>query len=69
MAYLDPVTGNILVQAILAGCAALALGYHRIKVFLGSLFGKKKEPEKKSDEQTQKDEAEKGSEVPPQPGA
>jgi hypothetical protein len=50
LAYLDPVTGNLLVQAVLAGLAAIALGYHRLKAYLGSLFGKKTESEPKSEE-------------------
>ena len=50
LAYLDPVTGNLLVQAVLAGLAAIALGYHQLKAYLGSLFGKKTKTEPKSEE-------------------
>lgn len=42
LAYIDPITGNILVQAVLVVAAGVAVGYHRVKSYLGSLFGRKK---------------------------
>ena len=62
LAYLDPVTGNLLVQAVLAGLAAIALGYHQLKAYLGSLFGKKTKTEPKSEEKP----AEQPPEQPPE---
>lgn len=56
LAYLDPVTGNILVQALLAAFAGIALSYHRLKIWFQGLFGKKTEREKKVEEkQTQQE--------------
>lgn len=51
-AYLDPVTGNIIVQAVLAGVAALAVAYGSIKARLQSLFGKKVSTEESNEGKT-----------------
>jgi len=43
-AYLDPGTGSIILQGIIAGVAAfgtvVSLNYHRLKAKLSKLFGK-----------------------------
>jgi hypothetical protein len=73
LAYLDPVTGNILVQAVLAAFAALALGYHRLKLYVQKLFGKggsqPPEEEKKEQNAPEKSDAreEEGAKTPPLP--
>lgn len=58
LAYLDPVTGNLLVQAFLAAVAALALGYHRVRLFFQRLFGKKDPEAEKSKAEGAKDRRE-----------
>ena len=48
LAYLDPGTGSIILQGLLAGIAAVAAAgsifWHRIKTRLTSLFPRKKSP-------------------------
>jgi len=57
-AYLDPGTGSIILQSLLAGIAVaigvLRLYWHRFKTFLGSLTGSADEPPAQTNtEQTQ----------------
>ena len=52
LAYIDPATGSVLVQVLLAGLAAAAVGFERFKQALGRVFGKKKPVEPK-EEQTE----------------
>lgn len=44
-AYLDPGTGSVIVQAVVAGVVAVGFfvktQWHRLTTFVGSLFGKK----------------------------
>jgi len=46
-AYLDPATGSMIIQAVLAvvAAAAVSIGIYwaRVKVFLSNLFGRKKD--------------------------
>lgn len=35
-AYLDPVTGNIVVQALMVAAAAIAVSYHKVKAYINS---------------------------------
>jgi len=46
-AYLDPATGSMIIQAVIAivAAAAVSIGIYwgRLKVFLGGLFGRKKD--------------------------
>lgn len=50
-AYLDPVTGNLIVQAVLAGVAALAVAYSNLKTRIQAMFGKKSEESAKEESQ------------------
>ena len=53
-AYLDPGTGNIIIQAILAFIAAtittLSFYWTKVKIFLSKLFKKNKEDKKENSE-------------------
>lgn len=40
-AYLDPVTGNILVQALMVAAAAIAVSYHKVKAYINSKLGRR----------------------------
>jgi len=46
-AYIDPATGSMIIQAVLAlvAAAAVSIGIYwgRVKVFLAGLFGRKKD--------------------------
>ena len=46
-AYLDPATGSVVVQAVLAALAGVALFFHKVKAGFYRLFGIKKKPEEK----------------------
>lgn len=35
-AYLDPVTGNIVVQALMVAAAAIAVSFHKVKAYINS---------------------------------
>lgn len=62
--YLDPVTGNIIIQVLLAGAAAVAVTYNNLKTRVQAMMGKKNA---KKDEPAKKDE---GSEdKPAEPGS
>jgi hypothetical protein len=56
LAYLDPGTGSIIVQGLLAGIAAVVVAgsvfWHRIKTKFNSLFRRRKSPATDSDQDT-----------------
>jgi hypothetical protein len=69
LAYLDPVTGNILVQGLLAGVAAVALAYHRIKAYARVKLGlapaeDKAQPEPETAPSEADDSADAGKDTP-----
>lgn len=52
-AYLDPGTGSILLQGLLAAIASVTVivgvYWTRVRIFFSTLFGKKQNPEEKSE--------------------
>lgn len=77
LAYLDPVTGNIIVQVVLAAFAAAALGYHNLKARVQAMLGKNKKTAKQesdeskatstSDQEERPDESDKSAEATTSP--
>ncbi len=45
LAYLDPVTGGAFIQILLVIFTSIALGFHRLKLWILGLFGKAPEPQ------------------------
>lgn len=64
LAYLDPATGSLLVQFILAALAAVAVGFRRIKHWFLALMGKapaqEEEAEEPSDDEDEDEATEEG---------
>lgn len=60
LAYLDPVTGNIIVQVVLVAFTSIALGFNRLKLWVLGLMGKK--PSQKQEESSSEEGSEEKSE-------
>ncbi len=63
LAYIDPVTGNLIVQGLIAALAACGLFYRRIRQRVRDAFGGKDAPsEEESEESTEPEDPTEGHE-------